>query len=82
MSLLGLCFFSQGNWSVAVVQIGFRSVPHFPMLRESWAGHKTCGNGESTKAQDMVPKDKESISNPRNLRVGRSKLPYTTGVWH
>lgn len=52
------------------------------MLRESWAGHKTCGNGESTKAQDMVPKDKESISNPRNLRVGRSKLPYTTGVWH
>ncbi|RMC00541.1 hypothetical protein DUI87_23156 [Hirundo rustica rustica] len=72
----------QGSWSIAVVQLGFRSVPHFSMLRlrEGWAGHKTRGSGENTKAQDMLLKDEESTSNPSNLGVGRSKLPYTTGL--
>lgn len=34
----------------------------FPMLRlrEGWAGHKTCGSSENTKAQNMLLKDEES----------------------
>lgn len=46
------------------------------------AGHKTCGSGEDTEAQDMLLKDEENTSDLQNLGVGRNKLQYTTGLWH